>query len=133
MRALSFALLSALWSAWLLLIGLVCLVCLVCGVAVAAAPPVALARADAGLHGARVPPNLLLNLSLTHAAAAAAHGGDYAPQREYLGYFHARMCYSYPYRSKDGVMQPDLRAAPGVKISFSISSSSVSRSSRMGK
>lgn len=111
MRALSFALLSALWSAWLLLIGLVCLVCLVCGVAVAAAPPVALARADAGLHGARVPPNLLLNLSLTHAAAAAAHGGDYAPQREYLGYFHARMCYSYPYRSKDGVMQPDLRAA----------------------
>ena len=108
MRALSFALLSALRSAWLLLIGLVCLVC---GVAVAAAPPVTLARADAGLHGARVPPNLLLNLSLTHAAAAAAHGGDYAPQHEYLGYFHVRMCYSYPYRSKDGVMQPDLRVA----------------------
>ena len=108
MRALSFALLSALRSAWLLRIGLVCLVC---GAAVAAAPPVTLARADAGLHGARVPPNLLLNLSFTHAAAAAAHGGDYAPQREYLGYFHARMCYSYPYRSKDGVMQPDLRVA----------------------
>ncbi|MDN2699370.1 PilC/PilY family type IV pilus protein [Janthinobacterium sp. SUN073] len=104
MRACS----SALWSAWLLLIGLVCLVC---GGAVAAEPPVTLARADAGLHGARVPPNLLLNLSLTHAAATAAHGGDYAPQREYLGYFHARMCYSYPYRSKDGVMQPDLRVA----------------------
>ena len=108
MRAWSFALPSAWWSAWLLLIGLVCLVC---GAAVAAAPPVALARADAGLHGARVPPNLLLNLSLTHAAAAAAHGGEYAPQREYLGYFHARMCYSYPYRSKDGVMLPDLRVA----------------------
>ncbi|PHV38515.1 PilC/PilY family type IV pilus protein [Janthinobacterium sp. BJB304] len=107
MRAWSFALLSAWWSAWLL-IGLVCLAC---GAAVAAAPPVALARADAGLHGARVPPNLLLNLSLTHAAAAAAHGGEYAPQREYLGYFHARMCYSYPYRSKDGVMLPDLRVA----------------------
>ncbi|MEG1118418.1 MAG: hypothetical protein RSE46_25510, partial [Janthinobacterium sp.] len=55
--------------------------------AVAAPPAVTLARADAGLHGARVPPNLLLNLSFTHAAAAAAHGGDYAPQREYLGYF----------------------------------------------
>ncbi|WP_298400382.1 PilC/PilY family type IV pilus protein [Janthinobacterium sp.] len=101
MRACSFALLS---------VCLMLLACLAC-VAVAAAPPVALARADAGLHGARVPPNLLLNLSLTHAAAAAAHGGDYAPQREYLGYFHARMCYSYPYRSKDGVMQPDLRVA----------------------
>lgn len=99
---------SALRAAWLLLIGLFCLAC---GAALAAAPPVTLARADAGLHGARVPPNLLLNLSLTHAATAAAHGGDYAPQREYLGYFHARMCYSYPYRSKDGVMLPDLRVA----------------------
>ena len=115
MRALLSALRSTLWSArrhagrvWLLL---ACIVYFTCGGALAAAPPVELARADAGLHGARVPPNLLLNLSLTHAAAAAAHGGDYAPQREYLGYFHARMCYSYPYRSKDGVMQPDLRVA----------------------
>ncbi|PKB24375.1 pilus assembly protein [Janthinobacterium sp. 64] len=100
MRALSFA--------WLLL-GWIFLAC--GGALAAAAPPVTLARADAGLHGARVPPNLLLNLSLTHAAAAAAHGGDYAPQREYAGYFHARMCYSYPYRSKDGDMLPDLRVA----------------------
>ncbi|WP_425252168.1 pilus assembly protein [Janthinobacterium sp. NFX145] len=100
MRALSFA--------WLLL----CWIFLACGGALAAAvPPVALARADAGLYGARVPPNLLLNLSFTHAAAAAAHGGEYAPQREYAGYFHARMCYSYPYRSKDGAMLPDLRVA----------------------
>ncbi|OFJ47895.1 hypothetical protein BA896_001665 [Janthinobacterium lividum] len=81
------------------------------GGAFAAVPPVALVRADAGLHAARVPPNLLLNLSLTHAAAAAAHGGDYAPQREYAGYFHARMCYGYPYRIKDGAMLPDLRVA----------------------
>ena len=101
MRACSFVL----WSVCLTL-----LACLACA-AGAAQPTVTLARADAGLHGARVPPNLLLNLSLTHAAAAAAHGGDYAPQREYAGYFHARMCYSYPYRSKDGVMQPDLRVA----------------------
>ncbi|ATD60366.1 MAG: pilus assembly protein [Janthinobacterium svalbardensis] len=101
MRACSFAL----WSVCLML-----LACLACG-AVAAQPTVTLARADAGLHGARVPPNLLLNLSLTHAAAAAAHGGDYAPQREYAGYFHASMCYSYPSRNKDGVMLPDLRVA----------------------
>lgn len=99
MRALTFA--------WLLLGWIV----LACGGAIAAPLSVVLERADAGLHGARVPPNLLLNLSLTHAAAAAAHGGDYAPQREYAGYFHARMCYSYPYRSKDGVMLPDLRVA----------------------
>ena len=84
---------------------------LCCSVAAAATPTVALERADVGLHGARVPPNLLLNLALTHAAAAAAHGGDYAPQREYAGYFHARMCYSYPYRSTDGVSLPDLRIA----------------------
>lgn len=93
------------WHIWLV-VGL-----LICSAAIAAPPPVPLARADAGLHGARVPPNLLLNLSLTHAAAAAAYGGDYATQREYAGYFHARMCYSYPYRSKDGVMLPDLRVA----------------------
>ncbi|MGK5063660.1 PilC/PilY family type IV pilus protein [Janthinobacterium sp. LB3P112] len=99
----------ALSSVCLLL--LACLASLVCRPAVAAPPTVTLARADAGLHGARVPPNLLLNLSLTHAAATAAHGGEYAPQREYAGYFHARMCYSYPYRSKDGVMLPDLRVA----------------------
>ncbi|PJC95488.1 hypothetical protein GQ37_027390 [Janthinobacterium sp. BJB1] len=94
--------------AWLLAAGLAAMAC--CG-APAAVPAVELARADAGLHGARVPPNLLLNLSLTHAAAAAAHGGDYAPQRAYPGYFDARMCYSYPYRSKDGVLLPDLRVA----------------------
>lgn len=91
--------------AWLLLAALCS------GVATAAAPTVDLARADVGLQGARVPPNLLLNLSLTHAAAAAAHGGEYAPQREYAGYFHAGMCYGYPYRRKDGAMLPDLRVA----------------------
>ena len=118
MRALSSALPSALPSAllragrvWRLLVGLTCGGVLAAGVPADAASTVALARADAGLHGARVPPNLLFNLSLTHAAAAAAHGGDYAPQREYAGYFHTRMCYSYPYRSKDGAMLPDLRVA----------------------
>ena len=90
---------------------LCCACCLVCQRVPAAAPAVVLERADAGLQGARVAPNLLLNLSLTHAAAAAAHGGDYLPQREYAGYFDARMCYLYPYRSKDGAMVPDLRVA----------------------
>ena len=108
MKVFPFAGLRAGW-AWLLLVA--GLASLVCGACPAAVPAVVLARADAGLHGARVPPNLLLNLSLTHAAAAAAHGGDYAPQREYAGYFHAGMCYSYPYRSVDGAMLPDLRVA----------------------
>ena len=90
---------------------LLCLLCLFFQTVQAATPAVALERADAGLQGARVPPNLLLNLSLTHAAAAAAHGGEYLPQREYAGYFDARMCYVYPYRSKDGAMLPDLRVA----------------------
>ncbi|MEM8518553.1 type IV pilus assembly protein PilY1 [Janthinobacterium sp. CAN_S7] len=121
MRAASFAVLSACLFARLSYClsasrraGRVCsllLAVLAGGGAFAAVPPVALVRADAGLHAARVPPNLLLNLSLTHAAAAAAHGGDYAPQREYAGYFHARMCYGYPYRIKDGAMLPDLRVA----------------------
>ena len=75
----------------------------------AASPLVDLSRADTGLHGARVPPNLLLNLSFTHAAAAAAHAGDYQPGHAYAGYFDARMCYSYPYRSSDGATVPDWR------------------------
>ena len=78
-------------------------------VALAASPLVDLSRADTGLYGARVPPNLLLNLSFTHAAAGAAHRGDYDPASAYAGYFDARMCYSYPYRGSDGVNVPDWR------------------------
>ncbi|WP_300759998.1 PilC/PilY family type IV pilus protein [Janthinobacterium sp.] len=79
--------------------------------ALAATPTVALDRADVGLQGARVPPNVLLNLSFTHAAAAAAYVDEYAPTREYAGYFDARSCYTYPYRSQGGASVPDLRIA----------------------
>lgn len=80
-------------------------------VALAASPLVDLSRADTGLYGARVPPNLLLNLSFTHAAAGAAYQGDYDPASAYAGYFDARMCYGYPYRGSDGdgVTVPDWR------------------------
>ncbi|MGK5027753.1 pilus assembly protein [Janthinobacterium sp. RB2R34] len=81
--------------------------------AFAATPLVDLSRADTGLHGARVPPNLLLDLSLSHAAAGAAYQGDYDPGYSYAGYFDARMCYGYPYRNRDGnsdgVTVPDWR------------------------
>lgn len=94
-----------------LLHGLLLAACLYCCKAYAVTPTVALERADVGLQGARVPPNMLLNLSLTHAAAAAAYGDEYTPAKEYAGYFDARACYSYPYRSQDGASVPDLRLA----------------------
>ena len=87
--------------------------CLACPAVFATTPLVDLSRADTGQHGARVPPNLLFNLSLTHAAAGAAHPGDYVPARDYAGYFDVRMCYRYPYRSGDGASVPDLRAGTG--------------------
>ena len=79
--------------------------------ALAASPLVDLSRADTGLHGARVPANVLLNLSLSHAAAGAAYEGDYVATHVYAGYFDARMCYSYPYRSSGGVNLPDWRVS----------------------
>ncbi|MFZ4876896.1 pilus assembly protein [Janthinobacterium sp. Mn2066] len=85
--------------------------CLCCLSVYAAAPTVALDRSDVGLQGARVLPNVLLNLSFTHAAAAAAYADEYAPTREYAGYFDVRSCYVYPYRSQGGASVPDLRVA----------------------
>lgn len=96
------------WHCSSLLLG-----CLACPIVLAATPLVDLSRADTGQHGARVPPNLLLNLSLTHAAAGAAHAGDYVAARDYAGYFDARMCYRYPYRLADGASVPDLRPGSG--------------------
>ncbi|KAB8037429.1 pilus assembly protein [Janthinobacterium aquaticum] len=81
--------------------------------ALAQAQLVDLSRADIGQHGARVPPNLLLDLALTHASAGAAYTGEYLPQQDYSGYFDARLCYRYPLRSQDGVAVPDLRAGTG--------------------
>ncbi|MFM2085304.1 MAG: hypothetical protein RLZZ237_173, partial [Pseudomonadota bacterium] len=93
---------------WLVLVGLFFFI--VAG-ARGATPTVNLGRADVGLQGARVPPNVLLNLSVTHAAAAAAYVDEYAPTREYVGYFDARSCYVYPYRSQGNASVPDLRVA----------------------
>ncbi|WP_308922366.1 PilC/PilY family type IV pilus protein [Janthinobacterium sp. J1-1] len=104
---------------------LVLLLWLVAGAQVfAASPLVDLSRADTGLHGARVPPNLLLNLSLSHASAGAAYEGDYDPGYAYAGYFDARMCYGYPYRSSDGVTVPDWRLSTAY---FSVSKAADAR------
>ena len=92
---------------WLPVVLIACMM----DIALAASPLVDLSRADTGLYGARVPPNLLLNLSFTHAAAGAAYAGDYDPASIYAGYFDARMCYGYPYRGSDGVTVPDWRLA----------------------
>ncbi|MET3134632.1 type IV pilus assembly protein PilY1 [Oxalobacteraceae bacterium GrIS 1.11] len=75
-------------------------------------PEVDLAGAP-GEAGGRVPPNVLLNLALNYSAAAAAYSGVYAGEREYRGYFNARMCYSYPYLRSAGasVKEPDLNEA----------------------
>lgn len=66
-----------------------------------APPPIAIATAPLGLAAGRVPANLLINLSLTHAAAGAAYPGsfDYARDRLYSGYFNAAMCYGYPVKN----------------------------------
>lgn len=86
-------------------------------IARAAMPPVDLTQLPAGLAGARVPPNLLLDLSLTDSAVAAAYPGaaDYARATAYPGYFNPRLCYDYPLRRKAGTQidEPDLRDATG--------------------
>jgi len=77
----------------------------------AVVPAIDLGNAALGEAGARVPPNLLLNLALDESAAAAAYPGmaDYARTRVYMGYFNPLGCYAYP--SKAGV--PDLSEADG--------------------
>lgn len=77
-------------------------------VARAAAPQLDVPDGQLGLPGSRVAPNLLLHLSLTGADAGAAYRDAYSEDTEYGGYFNPRMCYSYPYKTKAGVKQPDL-------------------------
>ncbi|MES2127405.1 MAG: PilC/PilY family type IV pilus protein [Pseudomonadota bacterium] len=43
----------------------------------------------------RVPPNLLIGLSLTVADVGSAYAGDYDGTSDYAGYFNPRMCYTY--------------------------------------
>ena len=83
----------------------------------AATPVVAIAVAPLGSAGARVPPNVLLNLALDETAAAAAYAGDqhYRSERDYIGYFDHHSCYSYPLKSHPGsqLMEPTLTTASG--------------------
>jgi type IV pilus assembly protein PilY1 len=76
--------------------------------ACAAPPPLAVPDRPLETAGRRVPPNLLLNLSLTFADAGAAYRGDYVPATAYAGYFNPRMCYSYPMKRRSAsVQEPD--------------------------
>ena len=82
---------------------------MLCAFAALAAPPLlVIPDGQLGLPGGRVAPNLLLHLSLTGADTGAAYRDDYSAEIEYAGYFNPRMCYSYPYKTKAGVSQPDL-------------------------
>ncbi|MES2150301.1 MAG: PilC/PilY family type IV pilus protein [Pseudomonadota bacterium] len=87
------------------------LVCLLCRALLvhAAAPPLVVPDTVLGTPGARVPPNLLMNLSLTFADAGAAYRDAYRAEIGYDGYFNARMCYRYP--QTRGV--PDLDSRSG--------------------
>jgi type IV pilus assembly protein PilY1 len=76
------------------------------GLAGAATPALRVADFQLGVAGARVPPNLLLNLSLTFADAGAAYREAYDASLSYDGYFNARLCYRYP----TGARAPDERS-----------------------
>ena len=79
-----------------------------------AATPLIVADGPLGLAGARVHPNLLLNLSLTFIDAGAAYRGGYDRATEYGGYFNPRMCYRYPVKRKSAsVTEPDLDERTG--------------------
>ncbi|MFB9241120.1 hypothetical protein IV454_30105 [Massilia antarctica] len=82
---------------------------LVCGACLAwAAPPLVLPDGVLGAPG-QLPPNLLLNLSLTFEDAGAAYRGEYANGLDYPGYFNPRLCYQYPTRAHSrSVREPDL-------------------------
>jgi type IV pilus assembly protein PilY1 len=93
-------------------LGLV-LLCWICAMA-QAAPRLVVPEGQLGLAGGRVPPNLLINLSVTHADAGAAYRGDYDRRREYAGYFNPRMCYDYPMARKAGAApEPELAERSG--------------------
>ncbi|RSZ57317.1 hypothetical protein HF313_11210 [Massilia atriviolacea] len=88
---------------WLALL----LACWAC--AAGAAPP--LLQVPDGVLGApgRMPPNLLLNLSLSFEDAGAAYRADYRGATEYPGYFNPRLCYQYPTRAHSrAVREPEL-------------------------
>ncbi|HEX8614514.1 MAG TPA: PilC/PilY family type IV pilus protein [Telluria sp.] len=82
---------------------------LVCRACVAgAAPPLLVPDGVLGMPG-QIPPNLLINLSLSFEDAGAAYRGDYAGTTDYPGYFNPRLCYQYPMKAHSRlVREPDL-------------------------
>jgi type IV pilus assembly protein PilY1 len=102
------------WFDWFAFVGLACLLAF-SGAAPGAPALVTLASGPLGAGGARVHPNLLLNLSLTYAAAGAAYrgSGDYSASTDYAGYFNGRMCYAYPSVGSGAAAMPDLNESSG--------------------
>ncbi|UOD27995.1 hypothetical protein INH39_21250 [Massilia violaceinigra] len=82
---------------------------LVCWACVAgAAPPLQVPDGVLGAPG-QIPPNLLLNLSLSFDDAGAAYRGVFARATDYPGYFNPRLCYRYPMKVHSrSVREPDL-------------------------
>ncbi|NHZ89208.1 hypothetical protein F2P45_09285 [Massilia sp. CCM 8733] len=83
---------------------------LICWACVAGAAPPLLQVPD-GVLGApgQIPPNLLINLSLSFADAGAAYRDTYAGATDYPGYFNPRLCYRYPMKAHArSVSEPDL-------------------------
>jgi type IV pilus assembly protein PilY1 len=110
MRTLRLALFAA-------FIGVCLAACLCAGARAAttpAPPPLVVPDLPLGVPGGRVPPNLLLNLSLTFADAGAAYRERYDRALDYAGYFNPRMCYSYPLKKRSGqAPEPDLDERTG--------------------
>ncbi|HZV63825.1 MAG TPA: pilus assembly protein PilY, partial [Telluria sp.] len=94
---------------------ILCALLFACVAALAdAATPLRVPDGPLGQPGARVHPNLLLNLSLTFTDAGAAYRGDYDRATDYDGYFNPRMCYRYPVKRKSAsVTEPDLDERSG--------------------
>ena len=63
------------------------------------APQLRIPDEPPGAPGTGVPANLLLNFSVTHEDAGAAYRDAYRAEREYAGYFNARLCYRYPMKA----------------------------------
>ena len=83
--------------------------CMAACVAAAATPTLRVPDVPLGVAGARVPSNVLIDLSLTFADAGAAYRDNYNAATSYDGYFNPRFCYGYPNAPKaPGASKPSL-------------------------
>ncbi|NHZ37939.1 pilus assembly protein [Massilia rubra] len=101
------AILRRLWAGLLTSSLTLLLACWAC--TAGAAPP--LLQVPDGVLGApgQMPPNLLINLSLTFDDAGAAYRSEYANATDYPGYFNPRLCYQYPMKAHSrSIREPDL-------------------------